>query len=284
MPAAVAALAITAILPGRWSGWVSELSRFVMFPTGPLSTYIVSVTRSVLSPPEPPKAEELRLLEERKQEFETLYLREREENQRLRDFIRELQQGLALNPEAKVTQTIVPVLGTSADLTSGMLSLRTGTLTVDRTTVATTSGLQLVGRVSSTSGPASLVIPITRKGAGKLRVVVMSAEGVPLVGSSLTPVGDGTLRGDAMRITAGDGPLPTPEPGQLVRLDDPEWPGSSRMLIVGRVETVSPSPEDPLRPVVVVRPTLNIERVSEVVLRLQGGPGGVHGGGAGGAP
>lgn len=273
LPLTIALLAVLAVLPARFSGWVGQLSRLVVIPTGPLSGYVVSVTRSVLSPPEAPKAEELRLLEEQKQAFETLYMREREETQRLREYIRELQQGLALNPDAKVQQTIVPVIGTSADLASGMLSLRTGTnLTVDRTTVATTTGLQLVGRVTSASGPACWVLPITRKGAGKIQVAIMTGEGAPVIGSNLTPMGDGRLKGDVMRLGAplgAEGALPAPEVNQLVRLDDPEWPGSSRMLIVGRIESVAPSPEDPLRPVIIVRPTLNIERVSEVVLRLQ---------------
>jgi cell shape-determining protein MreC len=48
------------------------------------------------------------------------------------------------------------------------------------------------------------------------------------------------------------------------------------MLIVGRVESVSPSPSDPLRQVIVVRPTVNIERLSELLLRLQA-MGGVEG-------
>ena len=222
LPLTIALMVVLSVLPARFSGWVGQLSRLVTFPTGPLSKYIVSVTRSVLSPPEAPKAEELRLLEEQKQAYETLYLREREENQRLRDYILELQQGLALNPEAKVQQTIVPVIGTSADLASGMLSVRTGAMrTVDRTTVATTTGLQLVGRVTSASGPACWVLPITRKGAGKIQVAIMTGPGAPVIGSNLTPMGDGSLRGDVMRLdapTPGEAALPVPEVGQLVRL------------------------------------------------------------------
>lgn len=273
LPPTLVLLALLAVLPARWSAWVGELSRLVSIPTAPISRNVLSLSRSVISPPEPPKAEELRLLEEQKQAFETLYLRERDEITRLRDYIRELQQGLALNPAAKVQQIIAPVIGTSADLASGMLSIRTGTtVTVDRTTVATTTGLQLVGKVTSSSGPSCWVLPITRKGAGKIQVAIMTGEGAPVIGSNLTPVGDGRLQGDVMRIAGGGGgteQLPTPEVGQLARLVDQEWPESSRMLIVGRVESVLPSPENPLRPMVIVRPLVNIERVSEVVLRVQ---------------
>jgi hypothetical protein len=101
----------------------------------------------------------------------------------------------------------------------------------------------------------------------------MSDQGVPLLGSVLEPVGDGTLKGDVLRIGPGSpeatGALPIPVVGQVVRLDDTGWPDSSRMLIVGRVESVSTSPEDPLRPVIVVRPTINVERLAEVLLRIQ---------------
>ncbi len=263
-------------LPARWSGWVGQLSRLVVIPTGPLSGWVLGMSRSVLSPPEPARAEELKLLEEQKQAFETLYLRELAEIQRLRDIIRELQQGVALNPDARVRQVMSPVIGTSADLASGLLSVRTGpSLATDRTTVATTSGLQLVGRVTSSSGPTCWVMPITRRSAGKIQVAIMTDDGPAHLGSSLTPIGDGTLKGDVRRLDNGAASNETnaatsiPAVGQIVRLDDIDWPPSSRMLIVGRIVSVSPSPEDPLRSVIVVKPAMNIERLSEVLLRVQ---------------
>ena len=69
LPLTIALMAGLSVLPARFSGWVGQLSRLVVIPTGPLSGYVVSVTRSVLSTPEAPKAEELRLLEEQKQAF-----------------------------------------------------------------------------------------------------------------------------------------------------------------------------------------------------------------------
>lgn len=275
LPGALVLSGVFSLLPARWSGWIGELSRLVVIPTAPISQNVVGMTRSVLSPPEPPKAEELKLLEERKQEYETLYLRERAETQRLREMIRELQLGLSLNPEARVQQLVAPVIGTSADLAAGLLSVRTGpAIETDRTTVATTTGLQLVGRVTSSSGPTCYVMPITRRSAGKIQVAIMTGEGPAEIGANLVPVGDGTLKGDVLRMGADAGteaatPPAMPAIGQIVRLDDADWPESSRMLVVGRVESVAPSPSDPLRSVVVVRPTVNIERLSEVLLRLQ---------------
>ena len=134
------------------------------------------------------------------QAFETLYLREREETQRLRDYIRELQQVLALNPDAKVQQTIVPVIGTSADLASGMLSLRPGTrLTVDRTTVATTTGLQLVERQPGVAAEAVVERQVER-GAGRGR-----AGGDDRVGGQ--PGSDvGRVVGEGVGAAGGGGP------------------------------------------------------------------------------
>lgn len=282
LPAVLAASLALSFLPARWSGWVGQLSRLVVIPTAPLSGWILGMSRSVLSPPEPARAEELKLLEEEKQAFETLYLRELAESRRLREVIRELQSGLAFNPDARVRQVFAPVVGTSADLSSGLLSVRAGVgVLTDTSTVATTTGLQLVGRVTSSSGPTCWVMPITRRNAGKIRVAIVTGDGVPEIGANLIPQGDGTLRGDVLRIAGpADAAVPQAETGQIVRLDDLDWPASSRMLIVGRVERIEPSPDDPLRTVIIVRPTLNIERVAEVLLRVQSSETEAGGGGS----
>ena len=57
-------------------------------------------------------------------------------------------------------------------------------------------------------------------------------------------------------------------PGQVVRLSDGRWPGAAQMLLVGKVVSVEPSPDNPLRRLVVVAPVIErLERVSEVVIR-----------------
>lgn len=281
LPGALVLSGFFALLPAQWSGWVGELSRLVIIPTAPISRNVLSMSRSMLSPPEPLKDSERKLLEEESQQNYTLYLRERAETIRLREMIRELQRGLELNPDVPVLQMMAPVIGTSADLSAGLLSVRTGVgVETNRTTVAMTTGLQLVGRVTSSAGPTCYVMPITRRSAGKIQVAVMTGDGPAEIGANLSPVGDGTLKGDVLRLGAeAEGAIPVPAVGQLVRLDDLDWPESSRMLIVGKIESVSPSPGDPLRSVIVVRPTVNIERISEVVLRLQAMPGEASAGG-----
>jgi hypothetical protein len=56
------------------------------------------------------------------------------------------------------------------------------------------------------------------------------------------------------------------------------------MLLVGIIESVDPAPDQPLRKVVTVRPTIeDLGRVTEVMLLLSP-PGETPGAGAGGTP
>lgn len=273
----VAVLLVFALSTRRLSGWVGGLSGVVLLPTAPLSQWLTSFTRGVLgrSGEKSVGDERTKALEEERQTFYTLYLRERAENLQLRDYIAELQRGVALNPNQPVRQVIAPIIGTGADSSTGLLTARVpADLTADRNTVAATTGLQLVGRVSSGGGSGGGVVtltPITLRSAGKVRGIVMSDDANFALAAELSPRGDGTLRGVVRvlesRVGAGAKP-PEPAPGQLVRLDDPDWPPSATMLIVGRVESVDPSPEESQRVVITVRPLVNVERVARVLLRF----------------
>jgi hypothetical protein len=85
----------------------------------------------------------------------------------------------------------------------------------------------------------------------------------------LTPVGNGTFRGDVeYQINSVNEPV-EPVVGHLVRLSDDRWPAHAQMLMVGVVEEVEPSPQNPKRKRVTVRPTLDrMEQSSEVILRV----------------
>lgn len=271
-PLAVGLLVVASLLPSGWLSWLQSLSALVIVPTGPISAVAYRLTRSAIPAEAVENVERVRILEEERQGFETLYLKERAENQRLRDLIRELQGGLALNPQLAVRQMPASVIGASSDLSSGILKVRVGSSgLVDANTVATTTGLQLVGRVVSTAGPICNVQPFTRKAAGKIQVrIVTGGPDLPLM-ANLTPTGDGTLRGEVgviRPLLGADAPTPEVAQGMIVRLDDPQWPDNARMLVVGRVESVEASEDQPLRKVIVVRPTVDVARVTEVLLRL----------------
>jgi hypothetical protein len=53
-----------------------------------------------------------------------------------------------------------------------------------------------------------------------------------------------------------------------VRLDDDRWPESAQRFVLGKVESVEADPANPLRTIVTVVPTVEVERVSEVTLRI----------------
>jgi hypothetical protein len=110
-----------------------------------------------------------------------------------------------------------------------------------------------------------LILPITQKASRGLKGVIMIGDQRgPFC--DLIPTGAGTLKG---RVFFEEGTRP-PEvkPGMVVRLDDPEWPASARMLIIGEVVDVVPLPQQPNRPVVTVKPKYAIDKMSEVVIRI----------------
>ncbi|QOI99519.1 MAG: hypothetical protein HRU70_03090 [Phycisphaeraceae bacterium] len=268
LPVAVVALVLFALLPLRATYWVEWFKPLVLIPTGPISGVFRSVVRLALPASPPPPSEEVEALTNQARHFEWLYLRERAENDKLRGDIVELQRGAELIPDLPVALRLAPVIGASAELSSGLLTVRGGAgHGIDTNTVAATTGLQLVGRVVGVSGPTARVRVITRPGSPKLDTRVMTASGEPGPRALLEPSGDGTLRGVVEYVQTPGGGVVEPAVGQVVRLDDPGWPAASRMLIVGRVVSVEPAPEHPLRRLIVVEPTVRIERVAEVVLR-----------------
>ena len=54
----------------------------------------------------------------------------------------------------------------------------------------------------------------------------------------------------------------------VVRLQDPNWPASAQMLIIGKIVRVEPKPTEPLRQVITVRPVYDLSRLGEVVVRI----------------
>ncbi len=263
------------VVPVRWVSWFSSFSRLTQTLVAPISHPLAGVSRW-LYPSGTPRNEsdELRLLRDEVEVAKVQLLQALDENDRLRLMIQELQRGRALDPELQVQQIVVPVIGSSGDLADPLLVIRAGrNQKIDQHTIAMAYGLQLLGRVVSAGDRTSTVAPITSKAGGGLTAVIMLDPTNPTTGlaCTLTPRGDGTLTGDVEdRRDAATGAVIEPKVGDEVRLRDPaHWPRTAQMLLVGKVESVGPSPKQPLRKVVTVRPTVkNLERVSEVVLRI----------------
>lgn len=272
LAASVVLLLVLCLAPIRFTRWVGYFGSLAQTIQTPISDPLNRLGRW-LAPAGPrfDSSDAVAVANLERERYEAMYLQQLEENQRLRRQVQELQRGVDLYPELPVRQLLRPVTAASSDLSSGILWVRAGSrdgVTVNA--VATVRGTQLLGRVVGVTDRLCKVQPIIDRAAGRLRARVMFEGGSGLE-CLLGPTGQGTLRGEVeyKRDPVTNEPV-RPAVGQIVRLTDPDaWAPSAQMLIVGEVESVEPSPADPQRSVIVVRPTIpRLDRVSEVVLRI----------------
>lgn len=288
-PVTVGVLAVLTVLPLRWIGWVGWFGVEAVKLVAPLSERMRDVTGWFEPEARARDIKERSALEAELERYKTLYYRAEQDAEELRDKIAELQQGIALNPDLPVRVMTAPVIAASSDLASAILTVRAGhNHHVEKGTVAATARLQLVGRVVRADDRTCQVQPITSRAAGVLSGVMIFDDPAKRVACRLTAQGDGTLRGPVEDKRDPDTQQPLlPEVGQIVRLADTEWPKNAQMLVIGRVESVVEAADQPLRKIVIVRPELRPERVSEVLLRItpetEDDPRG-PGRGAGGGP
>lgn len=269
---AAALSGVLAFVPSRWMDWAGDAGRLVQFFAAPIAQPFAAVSRWAAPATRERDEAVVRALRDELEASRAAHLRAQGEVQRLKAQIVELQRGNELNPGTPVRQVLAPVYGSSGDLSAGLLRVRAGTRQgVDVNSVAITSGQQLVGRVVAAGSRTCTVLPITGSGAGQVRGMVMIDATPDGLVCTLSPAGDGLLRGpvEDRRAPGSAQPL-EPAVGQQVRLADPDrWPGHSQMLLIGEVIAVEPEANQPLRRVVVVRPTVErLDRVSEVVLRV----------------
>ena len=270
----LAAASLLAVLPARWVGFVGDWLR------GPVQAVLTPPAAPMralglwLRPGEVAGASRDEALREMERQRDVAQTRQAQSEERVRELERQLQELIRLSPVNRegIERTVTaPVVSGLSDVSAGMIAVRAGSEDgVSEGTVAAAPGLRLVGRVREVRGPLSLVLPITQRSAGWLNAVVEAGPSGRMYGCQLSPVGDGTLRGDLVVEASGV------EAGQKVRLRDAEWPAAAQMFLVGLVERVEPKAEQPLRQVVTVRPEMDLKRVGEVMLfvpRATGGRG-----------
>lgn len=289
---AVLACALAAlVVPARWQAWAARplglASQVLVAPVAAPMRRVVAWARPV---PAPPSDAVLGALEDQNAQLQTRVLQLQDENSRLRTLLE--QQRILLGPAggaAGVDQMPVPVIGSTSDgqgRTGGRLIIRAGERDgVEIGSVATVNFVHLLGRVVGAGPRTATVATITAAGGEPLTGVVIRGETGQTLLTQLSPVGDGTLRGLLEDKRDAENKPIVPQVGDVVRLSDASrWPGHAQMLIIGAVERVGPSPEQPLRSQVVVRPIVGeLGRVGEVVLRLTPGlsaPSDGRGGGA----
>lgn len=273
--AAIVLAFVFALLPLKYAGWlkihrIGDLADTMLTPisdpAAKVSRWLAPASRARQAEPE-----ELRTLQDQIDTLSLQLARERAEVVRLNRLIEQLQGGIALNPDLPVRLLAAPIVGSSSDLTSGLLKVRAGTAQgVAPNTVAVVDGVHLMGRIVSASPRTSVVEPITNRGAGPIRGrVILSDSPSDWPICELHPGGDGTLSGVVEDRRTDPDQLATPVAvGQTVRLDDPAWPRSSRMLIIGLVTEVGSAPGQELRKIITVEPTVRLDRVAEIILRI----------------
>lgn len=269
LAAAILILLILGLLPVRLTSWAGWLGGVVSVLVAPVSHPSARIARW-LAPASPRGAEpeEVTHLADEKEQILRLYRAEREEVSRLRLLIADLQAGQALYPEARVSQLTAQVISTSSDRASTVFRIRAGRSSgVYRGAVATARGVQLIGRVERVMERVAEIRPITDSAGQQIQAVIMLGDLTDGPSCLLRATGSGTLTGPVEDV-GGLEAAPVLEQGMLVRLRDPEWPRSAQMLLIGRIESIDPAPSQPLRRIITVRPTLQLDRTSDVVLRL----------------
>lgn len=287
LPLAVLALLVLSVVPARYLEPLSWISDLVLVAEAPVS-HPMRRLGGWLSPAVPNEAvpEQLKIMEQQAEEWQTLYRREQRENRLLRARIEELSRGVAVN-SLPVRQVPAPVISGSSDLSSGMLTIRAGrNANVEVNTVVVVGGTQLLGRVERVAALTCQARPITDRGAMALRGRVEIEKTASPTARSLACLlhasgEDGLLVGDVQdpaELAGHDSELIDDwlEVGQTVRLDDDSWPANAQMLVIGEIVQIEPAPQSPLRRIITVRPRVGLSRVSEVVLRVvqEGAPGG----------
>ncbi len=265
----------------KWESWFGRLAQVVVVPvSGPLSTvsrWLSPASKSA------ERSAEVQALEQQLSELRTRTLQLQRENDSLRKALGEIRVLMDLAPDSTVRQVYAPVVGAAGDAGAGLLTVKAGARHgVDANSIATGVGMQLVGRVTSVGDRTSTVLPITSGDEQLLAVVFVEGAGSEGLACRLRPRGDGTLRGpveDRRDVqTAG---VIAPKVGDEVRLADPErWPRVAQMVLIGRVEKIESAPEQALRKIITVRPTIErLDRVAQVIIRT-GVDGEQAGGGA----
>ena len=256
-------LIVLILMPAKWLGWQRSLGHRAVMLVAPVTGPVHGSLRG-LSPPAAPGGEALRAVEEERDRWRGLYYNAKNEADDLRAKLEQFGKG-AMYADLPMEQILRRVIGTPAE-PGGQLLIRAGHRDgVEVNSVATAEGVHLVGRVSSVGDRTCIVKLITDKSAGRIDGVIMTADGQrgPRA-QKLAPVGGGLLQ-TRVRVETGE---KMPEVGQLVRLDDKSWPRNAQMaLVIGAVER-PPEPDSSGWYIVTVKPTIELERLSEVVLRI----------------
>ncbi len=268
---AVLACVISALLPSRFTRPLTGLADPVQLLFAPISFPASEVSRTLRPSRQPDLGldpQDLDRLIDERNTYQQRWLQSQGQIAELRAQLRDLQEGRALAPAVEFTDLSAPVIGATPALQDGILTIRAGSAdgVVVRDTIAVARGVHLVGRVVRVGRRTSSAQTITAMHRGRTQewidgLVFVGPEG-PAFACQLQAIGDDRLEGDLASDATGV------EVGQVVRLNDPQWPEWAQMLIVGRIESIRPKEGAPGRELITVRPELELERLRHIVLRM----------------
>jgi hypothetical protein len=239
LPLAALGLALLALAPRPaidWARWLRNPYEFIFGPVRQPTTWVISRLH-----PAPVEGDvDPRKLTALKDQYHLSYLQARAEVDSLREVIRAISETQKLNT-SRVRLTLSAVIGTGPDLSGGMYTIQAGTRENIRPgDVVVAQGINILGRVRRVDQLTSVVLPIFAATAPKLAGVVMLTDDTIGPCCQLSPGPGGRLVGRLCPTAdpTGAGPGVQVAEGMTVRLNDPDWPQSSRMLVIGRIERI----------------------------------------------
>lgn len=275
-----------AVLPTRLTWWTRDLSAPVQIVALPVSWLVkqAALAAGGGGGGSSQSSETAARLARDLEALRTRNLQLAAENDDLTEQIRQLQRGISLNSNQDVARVVAPVVSGEATGGSSLLMARTAGLVgadgqkpiIEAGAVAVTDGVNLVGRVIGVRNVVADIRPINDPGPSVLRGSIFPLESDAgadhasvSLGTQLSGISGGRLRGSIYVLKLPDGQTePVVTPGMVVRLSDPGWPRSAQMLIIGYVESVERA--DNGRPIVIVRPAFDPQRLETVTLLLTG--------------
>lgn len=268
MPITIVVLFALSLTPAKWLGWTdwfaAQVKVAIVPITHPLTIVVDTIVPARIS--DPAASERERQITRELERVRLELLQARREIDRLTSRIEQYTRGAAITPELNVRQVTRPRI---ANLTGDLLLVRTSNLPdLMQGTVVVADAVQLLGRVARVDERTATVLPITARSAQPIMgTVLLNEEDARNPRCFLRPVGDGTLRGEVASPALDKNA--EIRVGQEVRLLDSQWPTSAQMLLIGTIERVERNEEQPLRPRIIVRPTVaDLRRVPEVILRM----------------
>ncbi len=267
MPITIVVLMVLSLAPISWIRWTNWFAAQAQVAISPIAHPITIALDSIIPPPiaDPAASDRERTITRELDRVRTQLLQTREENNRLNDLINKFSRGAQITPNLDVRQIHRPRI---SGLVGDLIQIRADNIEgLTQGTVVVADAVQLLGKVSRVNGRTANVLRITAKSAQPITATVLLNEtGDERASCLLTPMGDGTLRGEVARSAVDESW--DIQVGQEVRLLDNHWPSHAQMLLIGKIERIERNDAQPLRRRIIVRPTADLRRVPEVFLRM----------------